>query len=485
MRDMVAIINLDGTASRSMTRKLRAEHIFCKILPADVTAEELLAQEAMGVLLAGGETGEAPAIPQLEALVACGLPMLAMGDAALTVADQLGGMLGLKSDEPQVPQVHYDEDDPLFRGVEDGERYLKAMRTLFPGEGMTTIALAEEGALGVKLDDKPVYALAFQAEQNDPDGMQMLLNFCTDVCGCTLWWSNEAFMARAEEEIRRIADGGEAICALSGGVDSGVCALLGHRALGQKLHCIFVDTGLLRKDEGDQVIAFYRDQMGLNLKRIDAREQFLTALAGVRSSAEKEQIIFSLLTDILEKEIAALPDVRVILQGTNYSDALSAPTTHPLPAAKDTVQLVEPVRELFKDEIRRVAEYLDLPSVMIQRQPFPGSGLALRILGDVTEDNLHILREADAILREEIEQSGQNKRLWQYFATLATDPTCPDHCVIILRAVQASEGGPATASRLPYDLLERVCEQVRLLPRVSRVMYDLTPSDNYAHIEWR
>lgn len=177
--------------------------------------------------------------------------------------------------------------------------------------------------------------------------------------------------------------------------------------------------------------------------------------------------------------------MRVILQGTNYSDALSAPTTHPLPAAKDTVQLVEPVRELFKDEIRRVAEYLDLPSVMIQRQPFPGSGLALRILGDVTEDNLHILREADAILREEIEQSGQNKRLWQYFATLATDPTCPDHCVIILRAVQASEGGSATASRLPYDLLERVCEQVRLLPRVSRVMYDLTPSDNYAHIEWR
>ena len=486
MRDMVAIIDLDGAASRSMTRKLRSEHIYCKILPADITVEELKRQEVAGLLLAGGETGESPAIPRLADLAACGLPMLAMGDAALTVADQLGGMLGLKSEEPQVAQVRYDEDDPLFRGVEDGERYLKAMRTLFPGEGMTTIALADEGALGVKLDDKPVYALAFQAEQNDPDGMQMLLNFCTDVCGCTLWWSNEAFMARAEEEISRMADGGEALCALSGGVDSGVCALLGHEALGEKLHCIFVDTGLLRKDEGDQVLAFYRDQMGLSVKRIDAKERFLTALEGVHSPRQKEEIIFSLLTDILEQEVAALPGVKVILQGTNYSDTLAERSQHPAPQHQQTVQMVEPVRELFKDEIRRVAEYLGMPNVMIQRQPFPGSGLALRILGDVTAEKLALLREADAFFRAEIEAAGQNKRLWQYFATLADDPTSAKGYVLILRAVQASEGGSATASRLPYDLLERVCEQVRqALPQINRVMYDLTPSNNYAHIEWR
>ena len=291
-------------------------------------------------------------------------------------------------------------------------------------------------------------------------------------------------MDRAQEEISRITGEGEAICALSGGVDSGVSALLGHRALGQRLHCIFVDTGLLRKDEGDQVMAFYRDQMGLNVRRIDAREQFLTALAGVRSVRQKEQIIFDLLTNIMAQEVAALPDVRVILQGTNYSDTLTGDNPEAMPLMGVTV--VEPVRELFKDEIRRVAEELGMPSVVIQRQPFPGSGLALRVLSDVTEEKLHVLREADAILRAEIEASGQNKRLWQYFATLATYPLSADACVITLRAVQTAEGGSATASRLPYDLLERVCEQIRRqLPQVSRVLYDLTPSDNYAHIEWR
>ncbi|MBR4081622.1 MAG: hypothetical protein IKK21_07560 [Clostridia bacterium] len=484
MRDMVVILNLDGAASRAMTRKLRSEHIFCKVLPADVTAEAVLAQEPMGILLAGGETGEAPAVPHLAALADCGLPLLAMGDAALAACTELGGILSLRSEEPQVAQVRYDEDDPLFRNVEDGERYLQAMRTLLPAEGMITVAMTDSGALGMRLADRPVYALAFQAEQNDPDGLQMLLNFCTDVCGCTLWWSNEAFMDRAPEEISRITGEGEAICALSGGVDSGVSALLGHRALGQRLHCIFVDTGLLRKDEGDQVMAFYRDQMGLNVRRIDAREQFLTALAGVRSVRQKEQIIFDLLTNIMAQEVAALPDVRVILQGTNYSDTLTGDNPEAMPLMGVTV--VEPVRELFKDEIRRVAEELGMPSVVIQRQPFPGSGLALRVLSDVTEEKLHVLREADAILRAEIEASGQNKRLWQYFATLATYPLSADACVITLRAVQTAEGGSATASRLPYDLLERVCEQIRRqLPQVSRVLYDLTPSDNYAHIEWR
>lgn len=484
MRDLVAIINLDDAACRSMTRKLRSERIFCTILPAGVTAEEVLAHEPMGLLLAGGETGDAPEIPHLAELADCGLPLLAMGDAALALCEGLGGILALKSDESQVAEVRYDEDDPLFRDVEDGERYLLRMRPLLPAEGMITVAMSDGGALGVKLADRPVYALAFQAEQNDPDGLQMLLNFCTDVCGCTLWWSNEAFMAQAEEEISRITGDGEAICAISGGVDSGVSAVLGHRALGERLHCIFVDTGLLRKDEGDQVVAFCRDQMGLNVRRIDAREQFLTALSGVTGPRRKEQIIFDLLTGIVAREVAALPDVRVILHGTNYSDALSGGASPQPPCPGVTV--VEPVRQLFKDEIRRVAEELGLPSVTIQRQPFPGSGLALRILSDVTEDKLRILREADAIFRREIEESGQNKRLWQYFATLADDPVSGSGCVVTLRAVQTAEGGAASASRLPYDLLERVCEQIRRqLPEVSRVLYDLTPSSNYAHIEWR
>lgn len=488
MRDMVVLINLDGVACRSMVRKLRGEHIYCRILPPEATDADVREQEAQGVLLAGGATGEAVVIPHLEQLLATGLPVLGMGDAALTLALCLGGGLGTRADAPQVAQVHYDVEEPLFAQVEDGERYLPALRTVQPPEGATVIARTEAGALGFRAAEKPVYALAFHAEQNDPDGVQILLNFCKAVCGCTLWWSNQAFMERARQEIERMAAGGEAVCALSGGVDSGVCAVLGNMALGHRLHCIFVDTGLLRKGEGDRVMAYYKDDVGLNLKRVDARDIFLPALAGVTAPAEKEQVIFALLKGILEKEIAALPQVRLIIQGTNYSDTLSREHQFPLTPVHDTICMAEPVRDLFKDEIRRVGEELGLPTMIIQRQPFPGSGLALRILGEVTEERLNILREADAAFREEIEQAGLSRRLWQYFATLAVDPLPgrEQKYIVILRAVQAADGAAATASRLPHDLLERVCRAIRQrTPQVGRVLYDLTPSDNYAEIEWR
>ena len=266
-----------------------------------------------------------------------------------------------------------------------------------------------------------------------------------------------------------------------------MCAVIGNMALGHKLHCIFVDTGLLRLDEGDRVMQYFQHDVGLNLKRIDAKERFLAALKGVTESAEKETIIFRLLKEILEKETAQLPNVRLIIQGTNYSDALRDGTLQPLSSTDEGVQIIEPVRELFKDEIRRVGEEIGLPTMVIHRQPFPGSGLALRILGEVTEERLDILRQADAIFRAEIEQSGQAKRLWQYFATLVSDPMRgeTDHYVVVLRAVQAADGSAATASRLPYDLLERVCQGIRQnCPRVRRVMYDLTPSNGYSEIEW-
>lgn len=487
MRDMVVLIDLDGTACRSMARKLRAEHMYCKILPADSSAADVAAQETLGLLLAGGDSGEAAFIPHLEELMACGLPLMAMGDAALTVVTALGGTLGAKAAEPGVCQVHYEGDEQLFSQVEDGERFLRARRVMNLPEGATAIARTDEGVLGFRAADRPVYGLAFLPEQNDPDGVQLLINFCKTICGCTLWWSNQAFVERAREEIERVTDGGEAICALSGGVDSGVCALLGNMALGHRLHCVFVDTGLLRKDEGDKVMAFYRDQIGLNLTRVNAQEEILSALRGVTKPAEKEKIIFDRLKAVLQAEMARMPGVRVILQGTNYSDSLQTGTLFPLEKPDDQVRLVEPVRELFKDEIRLVGEELGLPSAVVQRQPFPGSGLALRILADVTQERLAVLREADAIFRAELEESGQNKRLWQYFATLADNPADPGSSyVVALRAVQVADGAAAVASRLPYDLLEHVTKLIReRTPQVQRVLYDLTPSSNYSHVEWR
>lgn len=486
MRDMVILVSLDGASCRSLARKLRAGQIYCKILPADVTADEIRAQEALGVLLCGGAKGEEASIPHLEEILACELPLMAMGDAALTLCTHLGGSLEEAGEESLLTTVSFENAPELFEDVEDGERYLPCFRAMHPTwAGAMPIARTESGAVGFRTADKPVFGLNLQMERNDLSGAQLLINFCKNVCGCTLWWSNQAFVERAKDEIARAAQGGEALCAISGGVDSGVCAMLGHMALGHRLHCIFVDTGLLREDESERVMAFYRDRMGLNVKRIDASEQFLSALEGLVLPAEKEEAIFRILRSILNEEAAKLPDIRLLIQGTNFTDS-QMQSDFPLEKPHAQVLLVEPVRELFKDEIRRVGEELGMPPAMTQRQPFPGSGLGGRIMAEITPERLRILRRADAIFRAEIEESGQNKRLWQYFAALALGPYPGDGYVITLRAMQAVDGAASMPARLPSDLLERVSKLIRSgLPEVERVMYDLTPSRNYAQADWK
>ena len=486
MRDMVVLLNLDDRSCRSMARRLRAEHMYCKILPACATAADIAAQDALGILLAGAARGEAPAMPNLQQLLDSRLPILAMGDAALTLVQHLGGSLGEKAPEPGVRQVRLDAEDPLTAGVASGERFLPACRCMTLPAALRPIAQTDGGVLGFRAGEQPVYGLAFLPEPNDPDATQLLLHFCKDICGCTLWWSTQTFLERAREEIDRLCQNTEAVCALSGGVDSGVCALLGNLAIGHRLHCLLIDTGLLRKGEADEVMSVYRDTLGLNVTRVNASGEFLTALRGVTDSVEKERIIHRLLQEVIQREAGRIPGVTRLLQGTNYTDALDSPCLD-MAGTGSPLLVVEPVRELFKDEIRRVGEELQLPPAVTGRQPFPGSGLALRILTDVTEERLDILRDADGIFRAEIEQSGQNKRLWQYFATLACDPL-PGAAgyVVTLRAVQVIDGNLAVASRLPYDLLERVTQAILTrLPAVHRVLYDFTPSQSYASIEWR
>ena len=489
MRDTVVLINLDGTACRSLTRKLRAEQFYCRILPADAGADAVTGQHASGIVLAGGSTGEAAEIPRIQELLDTGLPMLAMGDAALSLCEALGGETYKPEDEDvHLVQVYF-RRDPLVEGVENGERQFHALRTMTLTDDMLTMAESSVGALGFRLTERSVYGLAFQVEQNDTDGMQLLINFCKGVCGCEPWWSEQAFIEQACEEIaQRVGESG-AVCAISGGVDSGVCAMLGHKAIGHNLRCIFIDNGLLRKDEGDRVESFYREQAGMNFIRVNAGDRFIGALKGVKSQREKEQIIFDILHEVLSEAISRFPDVRVMLSGTNYSDTIERNGAEE-PETLHGLQLISPVRELFKDEIRHVGEAFDLPPSIIQRQPFPGSGLALRILGEVTKEKLDILREADDIFRSAIEESGQSKRLWQYFATLADNPLReadePESYVVTLRAVQAIDGAAAMPARLPNDLMERISADIlAAVPAVCRVLYDLTPSHNYAQVEWR
>lgn len=483
MRDFVVLINLDEAVSRSMARRLRSERIYCRVLAPTVTAEEVLRQNVRGVIIAAASTGVPAELPHLLDFLQSGLPMLCMGDSALTLAELLGGTLTDLPKPGGVECVRFDHTTAIFEGMEDGERYLHAIRYMtVPAEKATPAAVTEEGALGIRVVQRDVWGLALQLERNDPGAMQLLMNFCLKVCGCTQWWTNQAFIDQAKEEIQQAAAGGDAICALSGGGDSGVCALLGHMALGTRLHCIFVDTGLMRKGEVMQVMDFYSNQIGLNLRRVDATEEFLAALAGVTDPKEKERIIFQLLRDVLCREAAAIPGVKVMIQGTIYTDVIKGVQ---FPMSLPDAAVVEPVRELFKDEVRCIGEELGMTPAMLLRQPFPGSGLASRILTDVTRERLAIVREADAIFRYEIQQNNQHKRLWQYFAALACEPEA-DGYVITLRAVQSVDGTGGMAARLPNDLLERVTVDIlSRCPQVSRVMYDLTPSKTYMQSEHR
>ena len=485
MQDYVILINLDDAVSRTMARRLRAEHIYCRIMPASVPVDLLLQLDVRGILVAAASTGVQAEIPHLQDYIQCGLPVLCMGDSALTLCEVLGGTL---SDLPMpggVEQVQFDHTSPLFNELEDGERYLHAFRYMsIPQDQALPAAVTENGMLGFRVQQRNVWGLALQLERNDPGGTQLLVNFCKNVCGCTTWWSQQGFIDRAKEQIAQAAGDGNAICALSGGVDSGVCALLGHMALGSRLHCFFVDTGLLRTGEAAQVMDFYSTQAGLDLRKVDASEEFLAALSGVSDPKEKERIIFQLLREVLRREAAQIPNVRLMLQGTNYSDVLSG-SAYPLELPSEEVRVVEPVRELFKDEVRHIGEELGMSPAMLLRQPFPGSGLASRILSDVTKEKLNIVREADAIFRYEISENNQHKRLWQYFAALADEPE-GDGYVVTLRAVQSVDGAGGMAARLPNDLLERVTlEILARCPQVRRVMFDLTPSKSYKQIDPR
>lgn len=488
MRDQILILNLDNSYSAAIASKLRAEKISTRILPATTSAEQLMNEEALGIILSGGINGEIPTDFDGQ-LLRYGIPVLALGNAAPAVATLLGSKIGEAQQINEVDTLTF-HPSRITENLDESERMFGTIYTLGLTDDLEPLASHDGNVVGIAHKTLSIYAIGCQLEPNDPDLIRLIMQFATDVCGCTKWWSEDAMISIARSSISEAAGEGRALCVMSGGLDSGVTALLAHRALGGRLTCLFVDTGLLRENEVVEFAAYYKS-CGLNLQIIDAEKQVLAGLKGLTSQQDKQHALRGTLQRVLE-ETAAQLDFDLLIESKSSDFLFSgkkAPSSSILLASG--VPAIAPLEDLFKDEIRRVGEALGMPAEMTGMQPFPWTGLALRVIGECTGDKLDLLRWADARFQDEIKQAGLAKRLWKYFAMLYDVPyqNATPSLVIALRAVSISHTGSdlrALPARLPYDLLERYTQRVLdYAPQVSRVIFDLTPGSGLQETEWQ
>lgn len=484
MRDMVLVLNFDSHFGVTVARRLRGEHIYCKLVPKDITPAEVQAENPSGLILAGGVTGRSDQQRAFDSrLLEMGLPILALGSAARTLCEMLGGTRSEALVQRRAVSVTYAEK-PLFSGLEAGERWIEHAHELLLPEGYESIVQAENCIVGFAHTEKPIFGLQFQIESNDPEGLTILSNYAMNICKCTSWWSSEAFIERAQEELLRVIGEGSALCSVTGGLDSTVCAALAHRTVQERLHCVLVDTGLLRQGEAQWIVQQLGESLGVAVQRVDVRQQVMEALRGVVDVAQKQALIKQIILETLEQEAARIGDAMVLLRGTNYSDIVLSLEAVDASALNSKLSMVEPLRDLFRDEVCRVGEQLELPNMLLARQPFPDAGLAVRVFGELTQQRLQTVRTADAILTEEIVAAGLDRKLLKYFAVLAQMPEGESEGqVVLLRAVQRSDSLTMPA-RLPYDLLERVVGRIlKEVPDIARVVYDVTVSLN-VQVEW-
>ena len=487
-RDKLLILNYGGIQAPMLARQLRGGQIYCELLPVDTPAADIRALSPRGIILAGSsESGAVDGAPQCDpALFELGLPVLAIGHGARCMVRQLGGQVRHTALEKQTLQLHFVASSPLFSGLSYSDRYINRLDMVDLPAGFSVIAHGHGIAAAFACEEKKLYGMQFGIESNDPDGLQILDHFAVDICGCERWWTIEAIVETIVGDIRETVGKSHALMALSGGVDSSVCAALMNRAIGGQMHCLYIDTGLMRKGDTRVVREVFGEAAGIDVQCVHARERFYERLRGLTAPADKWAVISDEFSIIYREEAARFSDVDFLVKGTIYSDVLNFSPDEQNLGDLSGYRLIEPTRFLFKDEVRSVGEYLGLAPEITQRQPLPGSGLALRITGEVTLEKLSVVREADAIWREEIEEAGLNRRLRRYCAQLSETTSTGEgrcHYVVALRALARS--GPAqTSYRMPYDLLERTTERIlSALPLVDRVVYDLT-SNPPRPVEW-
>jgi len=512
--DEVVVLDYGGQYSQLIARRVRECGVFSELLPHHVGAEEVARRKPKGLILSGGPASVyAPNAPKLDkGLLELGIPVLGICYGMQLVALELGGRVeSAEVGEYGRSELTVAEHGTLLAGTPDTQPCWMSHRdTVFaPPPGFTALASSTASPVAaLESPEKQIYGIQFHPEVvHTPFGTDILKNFLRDVCACEMTWSAASIVEEQLQKIRDQVGDGKVICGLSGGVDSSVAALLVHRAIGDQLTCVFVDHGMMRKNEGDQVVATFRDTFHVPLVAVDAEERFLTKLRGTTEPEAKRKIIGTEFIRVFEEEALKLAKdgvgAKFLVQGTLYSDVIESgggtgaatiKSHHNVGGLPDDLQfdLVEPLRALFKDEVRAVGAELGLPERLVWRQPFPGPGLAIRVVGgEATKERLDLLRDADAILQDEIRKAGLYRDLWQSFCVLPDVRTVGVQgdertygYVVVIRAVTSDDAMTADWARLPYDLLEQIAARmIGELREVNRVVLDIT-SKPPGTIEW-
>jgi GMP synthase (glutamine-hydrolysing) len=505
--ERVIVLDFGGQYNQLITRRIRDLGVFSELIPHTITAEELKKHAPTGIIFSGGpnsvyEDGAPKCDP---ALFDLGIPILGICYGMQLMAAHFGAKVDrAHKREYGKAELEVVGDSKLFASFTDKQVWMSHSDVLLsPPEGFQVVGRTEFAPVAAMANEgKQFYAVQFHPEvQHTKHGNEILKEFLFSICGCKGDWTMETFMQDTIEEIRSRVGDKRVLCALSGGVDSSVVAVLLHKAIGDQLTCMFVDHGLLRKGEAESVVSTFRDHFHMNFIKVDASERFLGKLSGVSDPEQKRKIIGNEFIHVFEDESTKLGEHHFLGQGTLYTDIIESgtATAHTIKSHHNVgglpeemkMELIEPLSTLFKDEVRKLGEELGISREIVWRQPFPGPGLAIRVIGEVTGEKLTIVQESDAILRDEIAKAGLDQEIWQYFTAL------PDFksvgvmgdvrtyaYTVGIRAVTSIDGMTADWARIPYDILEKISTRiVNEVDHVNRVVYDIT-SKPPSTIEW-